>query len=87
MSEHRVREALESIHGRCDACKWYDRAGDESGLCKESSPQVAVIMIPQKHMMTGEMSVQPQAICNFPMVPKDCWCGKFQGKISLMGMN
>lgn len=67
----------------CRTCRWFDRdaaAKDPSGLCRESSPQVSVIMQQQRNMLTGANEISPMVVANFPQVGDTCWCGKWRSK-------
>lgn len=77
------------LRGTCGTCKWFDRGVEEpkAGFCRESSPQVAIIELPQQNALTREVRMIPQVVANFPQVGEDCWCGKWVSRLVLRGMN
>ena len=68
--------------GTCKTCKHFDRTTTEAaqGLCRESSPQVSIVMLPQQSLVSKEIQMVPQMVANFPQVGDDCWCGRWDGK-------
>lgn len=66
----------------CKTCKFFDRTATESneGLCRESSPQVSIVMLPHQESVLEKARLLPQAVANFPQVGDDCWCGKYTAK-------
>lgn len=72
------------IRGSCKTCKHFDlQSNSTDGLCRAHSPQVAVIVMSQKNHLTGQTSMTPVVVANFPQVGAECWCGEWQGGLSL----
>lgn len=72
------------IRGSCKTCKHFDQQADSTdGLCRERSPQVSVIQVPTRNHLTGQTTLQPATVANFPQVGADCWCGRWAGGLSL----
>jgi hypothetical protein len=77
-----TKELKGLTRGTCKTCKHFDRNETESaqGLCRERSPQVSALVLPHTNQLTGQVSMLPQVVANFPQVGDDCWCGQYTAK-------
>jgi hypothetical protein len=64
--------------GNCKTCKY--KVDQE---CRRFPPQVSVVMVPVKNVLSQGQSFQPKPVCTFPMVEDDLYCGEFAVKMSL----
>ena len=51
--------------------------------CRRFPPQVSVVMMPIKNVLTQGATMQPNPVCTFPMVEDDLYCGEYEVKLSL----
>lgn len=72
---------MKQLHGSCKTCKYYDVPDiggvAEGGICRESSPQTTVYVVPQQDKLSGRTTFVPMTGSNFPSVGETCWCGKW----------
>lgn len=58
----------------CNTCV-YLQNGDE---CHRFPPQITIIPMPQKHHLTGQVTMNPMPVGAFPNVTPDSWCGEYK---------
>lgn len=65
----------------CSTCKFFVREATEpdEGACKENSPQLTVVMIPQQNAL-GHNQPIPMPIAAWPTVKDTLWCGRYGAK-------
>ena len=61
----------------CANCVAMHREGDGDLTCRLNPPQATVLLVPSPPPRVG---MQPQPFSTFPIVTKDMWCRKFEGK-------
>jgi len=77
-----VTAELLKANPTCKTCRFFERVETrpEEGFCKENSPQVTILLIPQANHITGQMGAMPQPIASWPTVTDDLWCGRYTAK-------
>lgn len=76
-----------SLRSTCIRCKHFDPVEgmqQDGGLCRESSPQVTIVLVPQTNLMSRETQMVPNPISAFPQVAGDCWCGQWASKLPVL---
>lgn len=63
---------------RCSTC-----IHNSESECHRFPPQVTVVLIPQRHALSGQTQIVPTPIACWPQVPNEGMCGEYVGKTSL----
>jgi len=66
----------------CKTCKFFDRHETQAdeGSCRESSPQLTVVMMTQRNEISGGAIQIPTPLAAWPNVKDDMWCGRYTAK-------
>lgn len=69
----------------CHQCAHFSPlSGTSQGLCRRYPPTSSIIMLPQKHPISHQQTLQPAPICSRPVVEQNDLCGEFTPSSSVL---
>jgi len=76
---------MTTIRPTCSACTFFDDASANQAVCKADPPTVSFLALPGRPDLAGRQTIDIKPVTGWPPVPGNQWCGKWQGKLSLVG--
>lgn len=66
----------------CKDCRYFE---SESSTCRKNPPTAHVLLVPQQFALNG-FHPAIQNITTWPQIPKESWCGAFEGVVRFQGI-
>jgi hypothetical protein len=76
---------MTAIRPTCSTCAFFDASSANQAVCKANPPTVSFLALPGRSASFGGSMIEIKPVTGWPPVPGTQWCGKWQGKLVLVG--